>query len=98
MDKRDDPPAGGEPTDSLSRFFYRESIEKAVQTVKTEISRALRDKHSGYLLYWLCGSRCLGGMTFIRAYLRDTGSLLLMIKGKHKCKSEAITKAARGGG
>jgi len=34
--------------------------------------------------YWLYGSRCWGGMTFIRAYWRNTGSLLLMLKGNIK--------------
>ena len=50
------------------------------------------DKYSGYLIYWLYGSRCRGGMTFIRAYWRNTGSLMSMQKGKPQAvKSETIT-------
>ena len=86
----------GKPTDEASRKRYNltkpghsaDLGTSATETCLLVACQALLRRHSL--------PRCAG--TFIRAYLRDTGNLLLMIKGKHKCKSEAITKAARGGG
>ncbi|WP_221408156.1 hypothetical protein, partial [Fulvivirga imtechensis] len=46
-----------------------------------------------------CGSRCLEGMTFIRAYLWNAGSPWLMLKGNYKRRiRKSITKATKGGG
>ena len=35
------------------------------QSVKTVIECCLQDKYSGYLNYWLCGRRYIGGMISI---------------------------------
>jgi hypothetical protein len=77
------------PTDEASRKRYN--------LTKPGHSAVLGTSATETCLLVACQA-LLRGHDFIRAYLRDTGSLLLMIKGKHKCKSEAITKAARGGG
>lgn len=66
-------------------------------SVKTTISRGLRDKHSGELFTGYGAPHmpdCREGITFIQDYSRNTRSLLLIQKGKHKCKSKTITKAA----
>ena len=60
----------------------------------------LREKHGGYPTYWPCGVRCIGGVTLIRALLRNLGTWQVMLRERHKRRNreaESTDASGRGG-
>src|SRR5215472_12789571 len=55
---------------------------KAVDDVETGAFTSFREEHGGYPTYWPCDVRCIGGVTLIRALLRNLRTCLVMRKEK----------------
>src|SRR5215831_6413069 len=49
---------------------------KAVDDVETGAFTSFREEHGGYPTYWPCDVRCIGGVTLIRALLRNLALFL----------------------
>src|SRR5262249_35529985 len=65
---------------------------KAFDDVKTGVFTLLREKHGGYPTYWPCGVRCIGGVTLIRALLRNLGTWRVMLREKAQAEKTARPK------
>src|SRR5262245_20811587 len=50
------------------------------------------EKHGGYPTYWPCGVRCIGGVTLIRALLRNLGTWQVMLREKAQAEKTARPK------
>src|SRR5262252_7837880 len=55
---------------------------KAVDDVETGAFTSFREEHGGYPAYWPCDVRCIGGVTLIRALLRNLRTCLVMLREK----------------
>jgi len=58
------------------------SIVRLSDDVETGAFKLFREEHGGYPTYWPCGVRCRGGVTLIRAFLRNLRTWPVMPREK----------------
>src|SRR5882724_7649700 len=55
--------------------------------IKTGVSRLLREQHGRRPTYWPCDVRCIGGVTLIRAFVRNLRTWSVMIREKAQAEA-----------
>src|SRR4029077_15524625 len=64
--------------------------------VETGAFKLFREEHGGYPTYWPCGVRCRGGVTLIRAFLRNLRTWPVMPREKAQAEKPRGRKYRRG--